>query len=41
MSAQVAGSVGLARSALGKIVMAELGFTPENVAARAHKIIKQ
>jgi transketolase len=28
-------------SAPGKIVMAELGFTPENVAARAKKIVKQ
>ena len=27
-------------SAPGKIVMAELGFTPENVAARAKKIVK-
>ena len=25
----------------GKIVMAELGFTPENVAARAKRIVKQ
>jgi len=36
--------VGLDRfgaSAPGKIVMAELGFTPENVAARAKKIVKQ
>ena len=35
--------VGLDRfgaSAPGKIVMAELGFTPENVAARAKKIVK-
>jgi transketolase len=28
-------------SAPGKIVMAELGFTPENVAARAKKLLKQ
>lgn len=36
--------VGLDRfgaSGQGKIVMAELGFTPENVAARAKKIVKQ
>ncbi|MGA3132833.1 MAG: transketolase [Terracidiphilus sp.] len=36
--------VGLDRfgaSAPGKIVMAELGFTPENVAARAKKLVKQ
>ena len=36
--------VGLERfgaSAPGKIVMAELGFTPENVAARAKKIVIQ
>ena len=36
--------VGLDRfgaSAPGKIVMAELGFTPENVAARAKTIVKQ
>jgi transketolase len=28
-------------SAPGKIVMTELGFTPENVAARAKKLLKQ
>ena len=28
-------------SAPGKIVMAELGFTPENVAGRAKKLVKQ
>jgi transketolase len=36
--------VGLDRfgaSAQGKVVMAELGFTPENVAARAKKLVKQ
>ena len=28
-------------SAPGKIVMAELGFTPENIAAKAMKIVEQ
>ena len=41
MSGDVVGIDRFGASAPGKIAMAELGFTPENVAARAKKLVKQ